>query len=106
VSAGDLYGNDRERHALKRIRRERLRPIRALIGQHRLPCSIHLGDYDSEAVRIVAGTFESFDVDLREPLDHQALCEWLHEQLDTKQGWLDDRRARVLAAEEAPHEAE
>ena len=58
---------------------------------------------DSEKVWFDAG-FPALEIDLRKPLDEAALhavCDYLHERLDHEQDYLDERRARVEAFEDA-----
>lgn len=99
MAAGDLNTRDRKAiAALKRVRTERLRPIRAAVAD--LPCNLRMNDWDSEVVYVQASCGGcGLAVYLREPFDLAAVCAFLHDCLDDAEEYLDRQRNRVMAVE-------
>lgn len=77
----------------KALRRELVRPLRKLLDDTHV--QIMFTEYDLEKVYLRGGGCRTLEVRLTEPLDADAIFDWMDADLDAQESFLDDRRARV-----------
>jgi hypothetical protein len=80
----------------KAVRRELVRPLRLLLED--TPFSLRLSDHNLNRAYIVGVGTMGLSVDLTEPIDAAAIFDWMEDDLQRSEDWLDHNRRRVANA--------
>lgn len=87
----------------KAVRRELIRPLRLLLDD--TPFSLRLNKHYLDRAYIEGVGTLGLTIDLAEPIDPRAILDWMEENLDRHEEWLDDQRDRVARARQRCEEA-